>query len=307
MMTVTPSFYVILGPTASGKSALAFALAQRIRGAILSVDSMTVYRGMDIGTAKPIPHEQRVVRHHLIDLVEPDELFTVARFVELADAVIRNRYGPLIATGGTPLYYKALFEGLFDGPGADDAVRLRLAELSSDVLQARLKTIDPVASIRIHANDRKRMIRAIEVFELSGKPISSFQTEWENPQPRHPARWFGLNWDKDVLNRRINQRVKQMIATGWLEETRELVRKFGALSQTASGATGYPELIQHLQGKMSLDDAVELIKIATRQLARKQMKWFRRFPNVTWLPGDAPVESLVEQILQATPPGADRA
>lgn len=299
-MTGNPPLYVILGPTASGKTALAFALAQRLRGEILCVDSMTVYRGMNIGTAKPSADEQLRVRHHLIDLVEPSEPFAVARFVELADAVIadaRSRGVPLIATGGTPLYYKSLFEGLFDGPGEDRAIRERLAAETSENLHARLQQVDPAASTRIHLNDRKRIIRALEVFELTGKPISSFQTDWENPTHRHQATWYGLHWEKDLLNRRINQRVKQMIAAGWLEETRGLLSQFPTLSKTAAEATGYHELIQHLQGKLSLDDAVELIKIATRQLARKQMKWFRRFPNVKWLNGDQPVEALVNEVL----------
>jgi tRNA dimethylallyltransferase len=298
-MTGIAPLTVILGPTASGKSALAYELARQASGEILSVDSMTIYREMDIGTAKPSTEERAKVKHHLIDLIDPDKPFAVAKFVELADSVIaatKSRNVPLIATGGTPLYYKALFEGLFDGPGSNEAVRLRFAEMTNDSLHLRLAEVDSVASTRIHSNDRKRMIRALEVFELTGKPISSFQTEWENPRARHQARWFGLNWDKETLNRRINQRVKQMISAGWVEETRSLLSKYGTLSKTASEATGYYEIIQHLQGKLKLDDAIELIKIATRQLARKQMKWFRRFPNVTWLAGDAPMENLLEKI-----------
>jgi len=179
------AMWVILGPTASGKSDLAMALARRWGAEILSVDSMQVYRGMDIGTAKPSAAEQADVRHHLIDLVGPDQTFTVARFVELADAVIADaarRKVPLIATGGTPLYYKALFEGLFEGPPADEAVRERLRALSGEDLHRRLLAIDPEAATRIHANDTKRLIRALEVFEITGKPITSFQTEWASAE-----------------------------------------------------------------------------------------------------------------------------
>ena len=288
-------FIVIIGPTASGKSAVAMEIAQKLGGQILSVDSMQVYRGMDIGTAKPTEQEQRLVKHHLIDLVEPSEEFTVARFVELADAIIERRTVPIIATGGTPLYYKALFEGLFEGPPADEDLRVRLRSLGNEQLHARLSQIDPAAAGRIHVNDTKRLIRAVEVFELTGLPISSLQTEWTDPKPRHQAVWFGLTWDRDALNRRINARVKAMVEAGWLDETRRLPQ---TLSKTAGEATGYRELLAHLAGDLSLDDAVEQIKIATRQLARRQMKWFRRFPNVTWLQGDRPAQEIAEEIVR---------
>jgi tRNA dimethylallyltransferase len=295
---------VVLGPTASGKSELALTLAERIggtRGEILSVDSMQVYRQMDIGTAKPTPGEQRRVRHHLIDLVEPNQEFTVARFVELADATIRDareRGVALIANGGTPLYYKALFEGMFEGPGASAEIRDRLRALTNDELHARLTTVDPAAAARIHRNDTKRLIRALEVHELTGEPISSLQREWAEPTARHDAVWIGLDWDKDALNRRINARVKSMIDAGWLDETRRLLDRFGTLSKTAGEATGYRELIDHLAGRSSLDDAIELIKIATRQLARRQMKWFRRFRHVQWISGNLPLEEKVAAVLK---------
>jgi tRNA dimethylallyltransferase len=253
---------------------------------ILSVDSMQVYRGMNIGTAKPTSSERAEVRHHLIDVVNPNETFTVAQFVDLAENVIRDarsRGVTLLVSGGTPLYFKALFEGLFEGPGADQAIRDRLSAESTDDLQRRLRSTDPAAAERINSNDRRRMIRALEVFELTGQPISSFQTHWQSQQPKFEARWFGLRWERDALNRRINARVKQMMSDGWLDETRAVQSKYGQLSKTASEATGYAELMEHLAGRMSLDEAIEQIKIATRQLARRQVKWFRRFPNVTWL------------------------
>src|SRR5437764_9356888 len=181
MAVSSTKILVILGTTGSGKSELALALAERTAGAhaeILSVDSMQVYRHMDIGTAKPTADEQRRVRHHAIDVVEPIDDFTVARFVELADATIANaqrRGVPLIATGGTPLYYKALFEGMFEGPGASSEIRDRLRVLPNDALHERLRAIDPPAAARIHVNDTKRLIRALEVHELTGQPISSLQ------------------------------------------------------------------------------------------------------------------------------------
>jgi tRNA dimethylallyltransferase len=292
---------VILGATASGKSALAMAVARRSAAEILSADSMQVYRGMDVGTAKPTAAERSEVRHHLIDLVGPDETFAVARFVELADPAIADagaRGVPLIVTGGTPLYYKALFEGLFEGPGADAGIRAKLSALTNDELARRLAEVDAAAAGRIHANDTKRLVRALEVYELTGRPISSFQTHWAEPAPRHPAVWIGLDWERDALNRRINARVKQMLAGGWVEETRGLLRQQGRLSGTAGEATGYRQIIDHLEGRCSLDDAAEQIKIATRQLARRQMKWFRRFPGVRWLDGSRDVEANAETVMR---------
>ena len=300
-MAVYPSLTVILGPTASGKSALAMGLARRMKGEILSVDSMQVYRGMDVGTAKPTAAERAEVKHHLIDVVDADQVFTVARFVELADQVISDAAAhsvPLIATGGTPLYYKALFEGLFDGPGADAVLRDQLRALSNEELTRRLALVDPEAASRIHLNDSRRLVRALEVFELTGKPISSFQNDWGTSEQRHGAVWIGLEWDRETLNRRINARVKSMLAGGWVEETRELLEKHGALSPTAAEATGYRELIDYIHGNKPLENATEQIKIATRQLARKQMKWFRRWRQVNWVAGDQVTVKLVDQALQ---------
>jgi tRNA dimethylallyltransferase len=300
-MAVFPEILVILGPTASGKSALAMAAAQHVGAEILSIDSMQIYKGMEIGTAKPSGEEQARVKHHLIDVVEPSESFSVSQFVERADAVIadaKQRGVPLIATGGTPMYYKALFEGLFEGPGTDESVRQRLRVMSNESLHARLSEVDPASAARIHVNDTKRLIRALEVYEISGKPISALQNEWGTGEHRHRALWVGLDWEKEALNRRINARVRDMMNAGWLEETRRLVERYPNLSKTAGEATGYQELIAHLRGEMSLEEAVEQIKIATRQLARRQVKWFRRFEKVTWLRGDAPGEENMRRVVQ---------
>ena len=291
---------VIIGPTASGKSELAFELARRSGGEILSVDSMQVYRGMDIGTAKPTAGEREQVVHHLIDVVDPNETFTVARFLEQAEAVIedaRRRNVPMIATGGTPLYYRTLFEGMFSGPGADLEIRARLREQPNEALHARLCEVDPEAAARIHANDTKRLIRALEVHELTGQPISAMQREWGSATARYEAVWVGPDWAREALNRRINARVKAMIAAGWVDETRALLERYGELSKTASEATGYHEIIEHLKGAVSLEDAIEQIKIATRQLARRQMKWFRRFANVNWIAGSDDVETKVSLVM----------
>ena len=298
-MAVASRMLVILGPTGSGKSVLSLEVARATRAEILSVDSMQVYRHMDIGTAKPTFAERGEVRHHLIDVVDPSESFTVARFVEQAEAAIANaskRGVPLILTGGTPLYYKALFEGLFEGPPADENIRRQLRSLKGDELVRRLAQVDPQAAQRIHANDRKRLVRALEVHELTGKPISGFQNEWSAGSLRYDAKWIGLLWDRDVLNRRINARVKAMLAAGWLDETRGLIERFGSLSSTAREATGYHELIEHWEGRMSFDEAAEQIKIATRQLARRQMKWFRRWSQVKWLDGNRSPQELADDL-----------
>jgi tRNA dimethylallyltransferase len=301
-MAASPPLLAIIGPTASGKSELAAAVARAVGAEILSADSMQVYRGMDIGTAKPTAAERAAIVHHLLDIVDPDQPFTVARFVELADAAIADaaaRGVPLIVTGGTPLYFKALFEGLFQGPPADPALRQRLMDMGGAELHARLSAVDPQAAARIHPNDIKRMVRALEVFELTGRPISAWQTQWSAPSVRHAATWIGLMWQREQLNRRINARVRAMLAAGWVDETRRLLQRYGRLSHTAAEATGYRQIMEHLAGRLSLEEAAEQIKIATRQLARRQMKWFRRFANVRWLAGDAPLEANVRAVLAA--------
>ena len=299
-MSVPPC--VILGPTASGKSALAVAVARAVGGEILSVDSMQVYRGLDLGTAKPTADERAAVPHHGLDLADAAEDFTVARFVDHADGVIAGaakRGVPLILAGGTPLYYKALFDGLFDGPPADPALRERLNLLPPEELHRWLAKVDPPSARRTHPNDQRRLIRALEVHELTGRPISSLQSQWADGTRRHDAVWFGLAWERGPLNRRINARAKEMFAAGWVEEVRDLLSRPGGLSKTAAGAAGYGEIIQHLAGRLSLDDALERTKINTRQLAKRQASWFRRFPALNWLPGDRPADQNADAILAA--------
>ena len=296
---------VILGPTGSGKSALAHEVAKCVGGEILAVDSMTVYRGMDIGTAKPTPAERAEVVYHGLDLVDPNEFFTVARWVELTEGLIveaRERGVPLLLCGGTPLYYQSLFFGLFDGPAADPALRERLAGMTVEQLHSRLAEVDREAAARIHVNDRRRLTRAIEVFELTGEPISRQQTQWDEG-PRFESVRFGLHWPRPDLNRRINARAKQMFAQGWLEEVRSLLDEYGGFSPTAAEAAGYRLLADVVQGRMKLEDAFEQIKIKTRQLAKRQMTWFRRFEGVQWLPGDALLGQNADTVLQTFPHG----
>ena len=286
--TASRPLYGVIGPTASGKSALAVELAKRVGGEVLAVDSMTVYRGMDVGTAKPTPEERAAVVHHGIDVVSPAETFTVARFVQMADAQIADNAGrgvPLVLVGGTPMYWKALLEGLFDGPTGDPAVRAAIDAMPADELVAAVAEVDPAAAARIHRNDRRRLTRALEVYRLTGRSLTEQQGQWDRGQRRHDVTLIGLRWEREQLNRRINARTKQMIAAGWVEEVRELLAEHGELSDTALEAAGYRALVRHVSGRMKLDDAIEQIKIGTRQLAKRQVRWFRTFADVDWVDG----------------------
>ena len=280
----------IFGCTGCGKGALGRALAERIGAEIVSVDSMKIYRRMDVGTAKPSAAVRASVPHHLIDVAEPSEDFSVARYVELADATIaaiHARQRPVLAVGGTALYLKGLIEGLFEGPSADPAVRERLkdraAQVGSAGLHAELQQVDPVAAERIHPNDLRRIVRALEVHELTGRPISALQTQWDSPAARYDCRLIGLRRTLEDQNHRTNLRVKRMLEAGLVDEVRALLAEARPLSQTARQAVGYAEIIAHLSGTLSLAEAVEKIKINTRQLAKAQRTWFKRFREVQWL------------------------
>lgn len=297
-----PPLCVIFGPTASGKSALAHAVARAAGAQILAVDSMTVYRGMDIGTAKPTADERAQVPYHGLDLAAPSETFTVARWLVEAESVLAaspEESQRFVLVGGTPLYYQALFHGLFEGPPADPAFREELGTLPPATLHAQLARVDAAAAARIHANDRKRLTRALEVHHVTGRPISQQQTQWETCQlPRFESIRFALSWPRQELNRRINARVKQMLSAGWLDEVRGLLERYGAFSRTAAEAAGYSLLADVARGACSLEEAAEQIKVRTRQLAKRQMTWFRRFDNVHWLPGDAPIEENLSAVLE---------
>ena len=298
---------VVMGPTASGKSALALAMARAAGPAVelVSADSMQVYRGMDIGTAKPTTSERSEVIHHGLDLVDPThDGFTVEDWLAHAHAAlaaIHARGGVAIVVGGTNLYAKALIEGLFDGPPADPALREELGTWELDALRSELVRIDPVAAERIHRNDRRRTIRAIEVHRATGTPISVLQAQWRDRPAALPAGWslVGLSMGVEANNRRINARVRGMRAMGLVDEVRSLLGAGGFGAQAAT-AVGYRELIAHLHGAGSEDDAFEAIKIATRQLAKQQRTWLKRFadtPGSTWIDaGDGLTEQRMAEI-----------
>jgi tRNA dimethylallyltransferase len=294
---------LILGVTGSGKGRLAFELAKELDGEIISIDSMKVYRRMDIGTAKPPQQVREQVRYHLIDVIEPSESFSVGRFVELAQEAmeeIQGRGKRIIAVGGTALYIKALLYGLFEGPGADEGVREELRRRAEheglEKLYQELAEVDPAAARRINGRDARRIIRGLEVYKLTGKPISSFQRQFESGGPLEEWKLIGLRRDKAVERRRINARVKGMFEAGLVDEVRGLLGEEKPLSKQARCAIGYAEIINFLEGKISIEDAMELIKKNTRRFAKGQRTWFKRFEGVQWI--DIKEEESTEEILQ---------
>jgi tRNA dimethylallyltransferase len=275
---------VIVGPTASGKTALALELAPRLGAEIISADSRQVYRGMNVGTAKPTPEERRRVRHHAIDVVDPDQSYDVARYqrdAETALADVAKRGARPLVVGGTGLYVRALVDGLAlrDLPH-DAALRARLEEESRRVapeeLHARLAARDPVAAERVHPRNVRRVIRYLEVALLGG----TISRHWG--EGARPSRFVGLLPPRDELDRRIDARVLAMVEGGVLAEARGLLDRYGSLSRTAMTAHGYPHWIRHLEGRASLDEAIRLTQRDTRAYARRQLTWFRRDPRVRW-------------------------
>ena len=281
---------VIVGPTASGKSDLAMGVARLIGGAeIVTLDSMQVYRGMDIGTATPTTAEQAEVPHHLIDLIEVSEEFAVAELQARARSVIgeiRDRGGVAVLVGGTGLYVRAVIDEL-QIPGRYPKVRGELeAESDTGALHRRLADLDPVAAGRMEPSNRRRIVRALEVTIGSGRPFSSYGPGLGHYRPT-PFVQVGLRWDRDRLDDRIAARYQRQLADGFLDEVRALSVR--PMSRTASQALGYGELLAHLRGEMTLDEALDLAVLRTRRFARRQDRWFRRDPRIRWL--DAPPSS----------------
>ncbi len=280
---------VVLGPTAGGKSDLAMELARRFGGELISADSMQVYRGMDIGTAKPTVAEQAEIPHHAIDLVAAsEEGFTVAKWLAIADRAIdeiRARGRVPIVVGGTNLYIRAFLEGLDETPAADSAFRTALDAVSSEELHARLAASDPTAAARLHVNDRRRVIRALEIAHTTGETATARRTTWDDAgiAPRRDDLFTViLDWPVETINRRINARVRRMFEAGFVEEVDALVAA-GGLCQQARAACGYEELIHAIGDRTraprqkDLDEAAEQTKIRSRRLAKQQRTWLKRF------------------------------
>jgi tRNA dimethylallyltransferase len=282
---------VLTGPTGSGKTALGIELAERLGAEIVSMDSMALYRKMDIGTAKPDRHERRRVNHHLLDVLEPSESSSVAWWLEQAAGCCRDIEGrgkKVLFVGGTPLYLKALLRGLFDGPPENADLRLRLTEEAVRVgcatLHRQLAEVDAVTAGRVHPNDLRRVIRALEVWELTGRPMSSWQTQWrqhgakkaesDGTVPSRP-RVLWLDIPRAELYARIDERVRRMFAGGLVEEVRALRDLPRPLSREAAQALGYKEVMAHLDGQATLEQTISLIQVHSRQFAKRQLTWFR--------------------------------
>lgn len=282
--------WILSGPTASGKTALSLLLARRLEAEIVSVDSMAVYRGLDIGTAKPTAAQQAEVTHHLIDVAAPGEIYTVARWLADAAAAVescRGRGKRVLFVGGTPLYLRALRDGLDPQPAGNPELRRRLEEevqaTGSGPLHARLAEVDPVAAARIHGNDTRRIIRALEVVEVTGQPLP---TSWADPRPLHPVfarQMLVLDQPRRILRERIDRRVEAMFAEGLIEETRVAAGRPGGLGATARQAAGYAEALEVLAGKMTPNQAILLTQQRTRQLAKRQLTWLRSFKSAIWI------------------------
>lgn len=296
----------IIGCTGCGKGEVGRQLALGVGGEIISADSMKVYRRMDIGTAKPNPEARRRVRHHLIDVVEPSESFSMADFVRRAEAAAQEislRRKVIFAVGGTGMYIKALSEGIFEGPSAEPDLRERIHQRAQrhgvEALHAELATVDPQAADRIHRKDLRRMVRALEVYELTGQPITALQTQWDRERTKHHCTFIGLRRTLEDQNHRTNSRVKRWIQLGWVDEVRALLNESPPMSTTSRQALGYTELIEHVSAKASLEEAIEKIKIATRQFAKAQRTWFRRFRSTRWfdLDADTSVQHVADRIL----------
>jgi tRNA dimethylallyltransferase len=276
----------LVGPTAAGKTGIALEVAERLDAEVISADAMLVYRGMDIGTAKPTPDERARVRHHLVDLVDPGEEFSVARFQPLARAAIADvlaRERVPLLVGGSGLYFHAVVDE-FVFPPTDPAVRDRLeaeaTEVGLPVLYGRLATADPAAAARIQPGNLRRTVRALEVMELTGRPFSSFRAAMDDPVSRYQLTVLGLDPGPELLRARVAERVAAMAEAGLVQEVRRLAGR--PLSRTARQALGYKELLDAMDQGTPLPEALEAVVRRTRAYARRQLAWFRRDPRVRW-------------------------
>ncbi len=281
--------YFLAGPTAAGKSAVAVELAELVGGEIISVDSMQVYRGLDIGTGKPSAAELKRARHHLIDVVDLNQSFDAAAFARLASgavAEIRSRGRAPIFCGGTGLYFKAYLHGLGPAPPADPALRAELEAMPMPALLAELEESDPATFERIDRKNPRRLVRALEVIRLTGKPFSAQRAEWPACASIAPGQFVGLTRSPGELQGRIARRVDEMFAQGLVAETGALIERGLGQNQTAMQALGYRQVAEHLGGRRGLAETIELVKIRTRQFARRQRTWFRRRMHLEWISMD---------------------
>jgi tRNA dimethylallyltransferase len=298
--------WYLTGPTASGKTTVGLELALRLDAEIVSLDSMAVYRGMDVGTAKPALEQRARVPHHLIDIRDPTEVFSVSDYLRAAAEVvadIRARGKQVLFVGGSPLYLKGLLRGMCESPPADEGFRRQVLEeaehVGLDALHARLRQVDPLSAARLHPHDVRRVVRALEVYTRTGQPISHRQLQFDEGTPAEQCRVFVLDWPRETLYRRIDARVAQMFARGLVDEVRGLLDRYASLGKTASQAVGYREVQQHLLGTWTLDQTVRATQTRTRQFAKRQLTWFRGLCECQWVACDiqSSCERLVDRIL----------
>jgi tRNA dimethylallyltransferase len=296
---------IVAGPTASGKTELAVRLAGRFDGEIVNADSMQLYRGMEIGTAKPSLEVRRMVPHHLLDILEPDQPFSASDFRQEAVKVIADihrRGKRVFVAGGTGLYIKALLHGLVDSSGGDESLREELEEVArtrgNEALLRQLAEVDPESASRLHPNDRVRIIRALEVYRLSGSPISRFRSEHSFGGDYYRAIKFGIRVEREELYRRINNRVERMLEDGLVEEVRALMARGCHAGAKTMRAIGYKEIYAFLTGACSLDEAVRLIKQNTRHYAKRQETWFKRETEIIWVEYPRDFDSICENVME---------
>ena len=289
------SCWYLTGPTASGKTKVGINLAKRLGAEIISLDSMAIYRDMDIGTATPTKEELGGVPIHLTDIIDPGEEYSLARYIAAAhDKIteIHNRGRRVLFVGGTPLYLKGMLRGIFEGPPTNKEFRTQLEQKVRDKkpehLHKMLKKVDSASAKRLHPNDIRRIVRALEVYELTGRPISEFQKQFENGVPATDCNVYVLEWPREALYARIDKRVDRMMYDGFLDEVKRLTERKLPISQTAHQALGYRELLDYLDGKLKYGEAVNLIKQKTRNFAKRQETWFRSLSECRFTPGDAP-------------------
>jgi len=283
-------------------------MAQLLNAEIISLDSMAIYRGMDIGTAKPSAADQQEVPHHMLDIIDPTESFSVSQYREQAMKLVQQIMDSgkqVVFVGGTALYLKALMRGMFEGPPADwdfrKEIEQEIEEMGGQFLHQRLEMIDPVSATNLHPNDHRRIIRALEVFKTTGKPISHWQMQFTEGREADECRVFTLRHERSILHTRIETRVTSMFESGLLEEARNLMDQHGTLGHTASQAVGYREAIDHLEEQISMDEMIEKVRVRTRRFARHQETWFRGLSECRLidLPAEFDSDQIAEKLIES--------
>ena len=300
------TLWVLTGPTASDKTEIGFNVAREINGEIISADSMLFYRGMDIGTAKPSVSMRETVPHHFIDIIYPWESYSVGKYVKDVEYLIGDisrRKQKFLIIGGSPLYIKGIVDGIFNGPEADWNIRSELERIAEEKgnlhVHEILQRIDPAKADELHPNNLRRIIRAIEVYRKTGKQASALQKQYKLARKSYKFKIICISREREDIYRRIGERVEIMFGNGLVDEVRSLLDNPEGLSKQARQALGYKEVIQYLEDGLTLDDTKEMVKLNTRRFAKRQMTWFRSFPDVQWLEAeeDEGPESISQRVI----------